>query len=173
MRTGFSMEDSTIQLNYQIPSSNFPQILIFYMQSIPKQPLISCQKLVRLISVIPYFPPSSWCVKHQRVWNWRCCLSQGNWMASVLRPWFPPSSGNSLSKECTHHAIPTCLCTFPSKDFLKQMLPFHEKPLDAGPQRIDHAVPDFAFRGTKSSSTDGFSIGILGHSVHRHKHMPT
>lgn len=49
--------------------------------------------------------------------------------ASVLGAGFPTSSGNSLSKDCIYHAARTCLHNFPSKDFLKQMLPFHEQSL--------------------------------------------
>lgn len=65
---------------------------------------------------------------------------------------------------------------FSFKGFLKTDVAFlGEKASDAVcSQRADHAVSDFGFGETKSNSTDvGFSTGILGHSVHRYKHVPT
>lgn len=62
-----------------------------------------------------------------------------------------------------YHAVPTGLYGFSSKDFFKQMLPFHERGLWV----LFHREQIMLFLtlhlgGTKSSFSDvGFSIGIL------------
>lgn len=87
--------------------------------------------------------PFSWCDKYQKGWNWWDDLGQGSLNGFCLGSLIPYSSG---ARECMYQPVSTCLYTFSSKDFLKQI-----PALPVCALRANHSFDGFASGRMESS----------------------